>query len=143
MGKRKRTWGSVILPVCVLLSVYIVFCAVVDPEQILPRTSVDGVPLGGKTEEEAARMLEEEVRSRREEAVLTGWNLELIPAIDQDLLREAALSGDHGKVLSCPAVESAAEPMELERIHEEIYEAAVNAALDPENGYEINPPLQE
>ena len=234
MGKRKRTWGYRILPVCVLLSVYIVLCAVVDPDRILPRTSAGGVPLGGKTEEEAVRMLEEEARSRREEAVLTvsfegqeypvdvrtalkydceaaveevlspcrgmfllrggyflkavlmGRNLELIPAIDQDLLRkavedsdileadsrmepyykeengqlaitvgrtgqkvngeklletvrEAILSGNYGKVLPCPTVEAAAEPVNLERIHEEIYQETVNAALDPENGYEIIP----
>ncbi len=234
MGKRKRTWGHMILLVCVLLSVYIILCAVVNPEQILPRTSVDGVSLEEKTEEEAVRMLEEEVRSRREEAVLTvsfegqeyrvdvrpaleydckamaekvlspcramfllrgghllksvltGRNLELIPAIDQELLleavedssileadsrtetyykeengqlaitvgksgrkvdeeklleavREAVLSGDHGKVLPCPAVEVAAEPVDLERIHEEICQAAVNATLDPVNGYEIIP----
>lgn len=235
MKKKRRIWKYGVLPACALLAaVYTILCAAVRPDQVLSGTTVNGVALGGMTEEEAVRALEKEARSCREEAVLTvsfeerdyqvdvGRALEydsraaadralrpcranfflrgsfllkalftdgeqaFIPSVDPDLLREAvedsglleadsrtetsckaeddrlvitvgrsgrkadeerllkavreaALSGDYQKTLDCPTVETAAEPVDLERIHEEIFHEAVNASLDPENQYEIVP----
>lgn len=54
-----------------LAAAYLILCAGVDPERILPGTAVNGVELGGMTLDEAVEALHEDADSKRNGAVLT------------------------------------------------------------------------
>ena len=234
MRKSRGTKRGVYLCICVLTAVYTALCAAVRADRILPRTRINGVALGGMTEEEAVLALETEARSRREKTLLTvsfegreyridvgaaleydsraaakealrpgrepflargifwlkkqilGRDCIFPPVTDTEILRKtvassglleadtsvrtsyeekddrliitlgrdgrkvaeeelleeipnAVLSGNGEKRIECPTVVSAAEPVDPEKLCEEVYRDAADARLDPENGYEIIP----
>ncbi|MCD7838839.1 MAG: VanW family protein [Clostridiales bacterium] len=69
-----KTRGKVILAAVVLallLGGYTALCATVNTEQILPKTTVNGVDLSGMTGEAAAAALEEDFTSRYSDSQLT------------------------------------------------------------------------
>ncbi len=90
---------------------------------------------------EADSRTEPSYKEENDQLVITvgksGWKADEEKLLEA--VREAVLSGDYKNVLACPTVEAAAEPVDLERLHEEICREAADAALDPENGYEIIP----
>lgn len=64
----------IIIPIAVVFVLaicYFACCAAVDKERILPRTSVNGVDIGGMEVQEAVSFLEREADSRRNTAVIT------------------------------------------------------------------------
>ena len=50
---------------------YMALCTVPGPERVLTGTKVNGVDLGGMTEEEAVQALDQEAQSRRQETLLS------------------------------------------------------------------------
>lgn len=237
LEKNRRKKRGIVFSVgtILLLAVgYLALCAAVKEDELLPKTVINGVAVGGMTGDEAVSALERDMRDRRNEAALMlsfegqeypvgvgdalvfdcgevvlealdpcrgnfllrgerflraliwGMDLEVLPVMDRERLRDiladsglleadttvqssyreengqlfvtmgqagsrvdedkllqvvekAVLSGGIGRVVHCPVVSGAVEPVDLEQMYREIYREAENARLDAEQGYQIVP----
>lgn len=68
---KKRGILFAVLAVLVLAAAYLLVCAAVNPERMLPNMTVNGVSLGDMSLEEAASALEADTAARRKAAELT------------------------------------------------------------------------
>lgn len=239
MEKKRRPGRAALWSVGVLAALavsYAALCTAPDADRVPAGTKVNGMDLGGMTEEEAVRALDGEAQRRRQETLLPvffegqeypvnvgaaltydnkaaaaealrpgrepfltrgifclrglimGRDLVIPPVADTGLLREAVkdsglleadtgsqvsyeerngrlvitlgrsgrraeeeslleavreavLSGNFEKRIDCPTVEAAAVPVDPEQLLEEIHRDAVDARLDPENGYAVIPSI--
>ncbi len=108
MGKKERKKHGVVFAVIAVLFLaigYLTLCAAVDPERIMPDTTVNGVPLDGMSLEEAAAALEADTAARCAETTLTitangkSYTLalgELLVGVDSLHLAQRAISSSRG-----------------------------------------------
>lgn len=74
MRKKRRSgraalWSAGVL--ALLAAFYVVLCTIPGTDRVLTGTEVNGVDLGGMTEEEAVQALDQEAQSRRQETLLS------------------------------------------------------------------------